>query len=56
MDSIDKFLSELKAEYQQPANSQVEKIEEVEQDKKVNKINISYVIKMATQNISEIIK
>ncbi len=40
MDSIDKFLSELKAEYQQPANSQVEKIEEVEQDKKVNKINI----------------
>ena len=33
MDSIDKLLSELKAEYQQPANSQVEKIEEVEKNK-----------------------
>ena len=33
MDSIDKLLSELKAEYQQPANSQVDKIEEVEKKK-----------------------
>ncbi|MEO1374250.1 MAG: hypothetical protein AAFW70_08015 [Cyanobacteria bacterium J06635_10] len=37
MDSIDKLLSELKAEYQQPANSQESKIEEVEKVKKANK-------------------
>ncbi len=35
MDSIDKLLSEVKAEYQQKTNSQAEKIEEVE---KINKI------------------
>lgn len=37
MDSIDKLLSELKAEYQQPANSQAENIEEVEKAKKAKK-------------------
>ncbi len=36
MDSIDKLLSELKAEYQQPCNSQAERIEEVEKAKKAN--------------------
>lgn len=42
MDSIDKLLSELKAEYQQPANSQVEKNEEVEikEVKKAKKIKL----------------
>lgn len=39
MDSIDKLLSELKAEYQQPVNSQTGEVEEVEQVKKNQKAN-----------------
>ena len=39
MDSIDKLLSELKAEYQQPANSQTKKTEEAEQVKEIKQIN-----------------
>ena len=40
MDSIDKILSELQAEYQQSANSPAEKTEEVKNVKKVKKIKL----------------
>lgn len=40
MDSIDKILSELQAEYQQSANSPAEKTEEVKKVKKVKKVKL----------------
>ena len=40
MDSIDKILSELQAEYQQSANSPVEKTEEAKKVKKVKKVKL----------------
>ncbi len=40
MDSIDKILSELQAEYQQSANSQPEKTEEVKKVKQVKKVKL----------------
>jgi hypothetical protein len=40
MDSIDKLLSELQAEYQQSANSQPGKTEEVKKVKKIKKVKL----------------
>lgn len=56
MDSIDKLLSELKAEYQQAANSQESKIEEVEKKKKAKKTKLDSSVSSSSFFVSPIPK